>query len=80
MRDNVLEENALELWAVRRQGGMVLAYFDAKYCKECDYFDVVPCIGATASVRSGSVMIGSRPRSVDKQTAFGFNTECFNSL
>lgn len=80
VRDNVLEENVLELWTVSSHRGMVLAYVDAKYCKECDYFDVVPCAGATASVRSGSVMIGSRSRLADKQTAFGFNTECFNSL
>lgn len=80
VRDNVLEENVLELWTVSRHGGMVLAYVDAKYCKECDYFNVVPCAGAAASVRSGLVMIGSRSRLVDKQTAFGFNTGCFNSL
>ena len=79
VRDNVLEENVLELWTVRRHKGMVLAYVDAKYCKECDSFDVVPCTGASASLRSGSVMIGLRSRLADKQTAFGFNTECFNS-
>jgi hypothetical protein len=79
VRDNVLEENVLEVWTVSRRGGMV-AYVDAKYCEECNDFDIVPCAGATASVRSGSVSIGSRSRSVDKKTAFGFNTECLSSL
>jgi hypothetical protein len=79
IRDNVLEENILEVWTASRRGGMV-SYVDAKYCEDCNDFEVVPCVGATASVRSGSVRIGSRSRSLDKQAAFGFNTECFNSL
>ena len=79
VRDNVLEENVLEEWTVSRRGGVV-AYVDAKYCEECNDFGIVPCVGATASVRSGSVRIGSRSRFVDKQTAFGFNTECFSGL
>ena len=79
VRDNVLEESVLEVWTVSRRGGMV-AYVDAKYCEECNDFDIVPYVGATASVRSGSVSIGSRSRSVDKKTAFGFNTECLSSL
>jgi hypothetical protein len=80
IRDNVLGENVLELWTVSRRGGVVLAYVDAKYCKECSDFDVVPCGVATASVRSGSVMIGSRSRLVDKQAAFAFNADCLSSL
>ena len=80
VRDNVLEENVLELWTVSRAGRMVLAYADAKYCKDCGYFDVVPCEGTSTSVGTGSVTIGSRSRFVDKQTTFAFNTECFVGL
>jgi len=79
VRGNVLEENVVEVFTVNRHGGMV-AYVDAKYCEECNGLDIVPGVGATGSVRSGSVRIGSRSRSVDKQTAFGFNTECFDTL
>lgn len=79
VRDNVLEENVLEVFTVNERGGMV-AYVDAKYCEECNDFDIVPCEGASVSVRSGSVRIGSRSRFADKQTTFGFNAGCFNSL
>jgi hypothetical protein len=80
VRDNVLEENVLELWTVSRSGRMVLAYADVKYCEECGDFDVIPCEGTSTSVASGSVKIGSRSRFVDKQTTFAFNTECFVRL
>jgi hypothetical protein len=79
VRDNVLEENVVEVFTVNRRGGMVV-YVDAKYCEECNDFDIVSCVGATASVGSGSVRIGSRSRPVDKQVAFGFKTECLSSL
>jgi hypothetical protein len=80
VRDNILEENVLELWTVSRRGRMVLAYVDAKYCDGCDDFDVSPCTGTTASVASGSVRIGSRSALLNKRTAFAVNAECFNSL
>ncbi len=80
VRDNVLEENVLELWTVSSSGRMVLAYADAKYCEDCGDFNVVPCDGTSTSVGSGSVRIGSRSRFGDKQTTFAFNTECFVRL
>jgi hypothetical protein len=80
VRDNVLEENRLEFLTVSRRGRMVVTYVDAKYCKDCNDFDVSPCVGATASVASGAVWIGSRSRSPDKHTAFAFSTECLSGL
>jgi hypothetical protein len=75
VRDDKLDENVLELWTVR-----IVAYVDAKYCDGCDEFFVTPCTGTAASVASGAVSIGSRSALLNKRTAFGFNSECFNSL
>jgi hypothetical protein len=80
VRDNMLEENVLEIWTGSRRGRMVLVYVDAKYCDGCDNFDVSPCTGRTASVASGSVRIGYRSALLNKRAAFAVNTECFNSL
>jgi hypothetical protein len=80
VRENMLEENVLELWTVSRRGRMVLAYVDAKYCDGCDEFDLSPCTGTTASVASGSVGIGSRSALLNKRTAFAVNAECFKKI
>jgi len=81
VRDNVLEENVLEVWTVSKGGGMMGAYVDAKYCEQCNESDIVPCVGTAASVKSGAVRIGARAVSAaDRQAAFGFNAGCFSSV
>jgi hypothetical protein len=33
-----VDENVLEFWTVQQDGGMILAYTDAKYCEACNDF------------------------------------------
>ncbi len=75
VKDNVVQENVVELWTINR-----VAYVDAKYCNECDGFDVVPCEAPTASFGSGSVMVGSRSTLKEKRAAFTFNPSCLTSF
>jgi len=80
VRDDLVQENVLELWTVNRQGRGIVAYVDAKYCEGCKGFDVVPCEGLVASLASGSVMIGSGSAPKEKRTAFGFDSSCLTSF
>jgi hypothetical protein len=80
VKDDLVQENVLQLWTVNRQGRMIVAYVDAKYCEECKEFDVVPCEGSVASLASGSVMIGFGSGPKEKRTAFGFNPSCLTSF
>jgi hypothetical protein len=79
VRDGVLEENILEVWTRTSRERMIVAYADAKYCKDCAEFDVVPCEGRKSEIASGSVRVGSRSTPIQKQSAFGFNTECLST-
>ena len=80
VRNDLVEENDMSLWTVNRQGRMIVAYVDAKYCEGCKGFDVVPCEGFVASLASGSVMIGSGSEPEEKRTAFGFDPRCLTSF
>lgn len=53
VRDDLVQENVLELWTVNRLGHVIVAYVDAKYCEGCKGFEVVPCEGFVASLASG---------------------------
>ncbi len=80
VRDDLVQENDLSLWTVNRQGRMIVAYVDAKYCEGCKGFDVVPCEGFVASLASGSVMIGFGSEPKEKRNAFGFDPSCLTSF
>jgi hypothetical protein len=80
VRNDLVQENMLELWTLNRQGRIIVAYVDAKYCEGCKGFDVVPCEGLVASLASGSVMIGSGSAPKEKRTAFGFDPSCLTSF
>jgi hypothetical protein len=80
VKDNSVQENDLSLWTSNREGRMILAYVDTKYCESCNGFDVVPCEGDLASVASASVSIGSGPHLEQKRAAFAFNASCLTSL
>lgn len=80
VKDNAVEENVVQLWTRNRGGRMILAYADARYCEECDGYDIVPCDDSIASVASGSVRLGTRSGSKQKRSAFAFNPSCLTSL
>jgi hypothetical protein len=67
--NGTVDENVVEFWTVREDGGMILAYTDAKYCKACNDF---------SSGNSLSIDIGSQ--AVRKRGAFGFNANCLISV
>jgi hypothetical protein len=75
VKDSTVQENVVELWTVNR-----VAYVDAKYCNECDGFDVSPCEGPIASFGSGSARIGSRSTRKEKRAAFAFNSSCLTAF
>jgi hypothetical protein len=79
VRDDVLVENTLEVWTSTSRERMIVAYADAKYCKDCTEFDVVPCEGRKSEIASGSVRVGSRSTPTQKRRAFGFNAECLST-
>ena len=79
VRDGVLEENSLEVWTMTSRERMIVAYVDAKYCKECTEFEVVPSEGQKTEIASGSVRVGSRSTATQKRNAFGFNAKCMNN-
>ena len=80
VKNDAVQENVVELWTVSRQGRVIGAYVDAKYCKECDSFDVDPCEGPIASFANGSVRIGSGSGLEAKRAAFAFNPSCLTSF
>jgi hypothetical protein len=80
VKDDVVQENVAELWTVNREGRMIVAYVDAKYCKGRDGFDVIPCEGSIASLASGSVSIGSGSGLEEKRAAFAFNPSCLTTF
>jgi hypothetical protein len=69
VRNGTVDENVLEFWTVREDGGMILAYTDAKYCEACNDF---------SSRNSVNIDLGSQaPR---KRGAFGFNADCLSNV
>lgn len=68
VRNGTVDENIIEFWTVRKDGGMILAYTDAKYCKGCNDFSV-----------GNSISIDLDSAALQKRAAFGFNTNCFLS-
>jgi len=70
VRNDTVDENVVEFWTVRKDGGMILAYTDAKYCKACNDFSV-----------GNSINIDLDSAARQKRAAFGFNTtNCFLSV
>jgi len=69
VRNGTVDENVLEFWTVRADGGMILAFTDAKYCKACNDFSA----GNSLSVDLSS----QAPR---KRSAFGFNANCLSNV
>ena len=65
VRNGTVDENVVEFWTVRADGGGVLAYTDAKYCKGCNDF---------SSGKSLNIDLSSQ--AVRKRDAFGFNINC----
>jgi hypothetical protein len=80
VKDGVVQENVVQLWTANRGGRMIVANVDAKYCKECGGFEVIPCEGPIALFASGSANIGSTSRLEEKRAAFGLNPGCLTSL
>jgi hypothetical protein len=70
VRDGSVDENILEFWTVREDGGIILSYTDAKYCGTCNAF----------WAGGNSVRIDSGSQAPEKRAAFGFNTSCFLSV
>ena len=69
VRNGTVDENVVEFWTLREDGRMILAYTDAKYCKDCNDFSVS---------NSLSIDLGSQiPR---KHGAFEFNANCLSSV
>ena len=69
VRNGTVDENVVEFWTVREDGGMILAYTDAKYCKACNDF---------SSGKSVNIDLGSQ--ALQKRGAFGFNASCLLSV
>ena len=69
VRNGTVDENVVEFWTLRRDGGTILAYTDAKYCKACNDF---------SSDKSLNIDLGSQ--AFRKRGAFGFNANCLLSL
>jgi hypothetical protein len=65
VRNRTVDENLVEFWTVRKDGGGTLAYTDAKYCKACNDF---------SSSNSLNIDLGSQ--ALRKHGAFGFNSNC----
>lgn len=69
LRNGTVDENVVEFWTIRGDGGMILAYTDAKYCKACNDF---------SSGNSLNIDLGSQ--AFRKRGAFGFNADCLLSV
>ncbi len=69
VRNGSVDENRVELWTVREDGWMILAYTDAKYCEACNDFSA----GNSVNIDLGS-------QTFQKRAAFGFNTNCLLSV
>jgi hypothetical protein len=69
VRNGTVDENVIEFWTVRGDGGMILAYTDAKYCKACKDF---------SSGNSPNIDLASQ--AFRKRGAFGFNSNCLLSV
>ena len=67
--NGTVDENVVEFWTIRGDGGMILAYTDAKYCKACNDF---------SSGHSLNIDLGSQ--AFRKRGAFGFNSNCLLSV
>jgi len=69
VRHGAVDENVIEFWTVREDGGMILAYTDAKYCQACNDF---------SSGNSLNIDLGSQD--LRTRAAFGFNAGCLTSV
>ena len=67
--NGTVDENIVEFWTVREDGGMILAYTDAKYCKGCNDF-----------ASGNSLNIDLLSQAIRKHAAFGFNANCLWSV
>jgi hypothetical protein len=76
VKDDIVQENVMQLWTVNGQGRMIVAYVDHKYCKECERFDVDPSKEPIVPFASGSVRIGFGSTHEEKRAAFAFNPSC----
>jgi hypothetical protein len=65
VRNGTVDENVVEFWTVRDDGGVALAYTDAKYCKACSDFS-----------SGNSLNIDLDSQALRKRGAFGFNASC----
>lgn len=69
VRKGTVDENAVEFWTIQKDGQMILAYTDAKYCNACNDFS-----------SHNSISIDLSSQGSQKRAAFGFNTDCLLSM